>query len=65
MENLKRALAQIMGNQGAPGVAGMAVDELRACLKANWPTIHAQLIEGNYCPIPVRRVDAPLPVGRK
>lgn len=64
-ENLKRALAQVRRNKGAPGIDGMTVDELGAHLKANWPTIRAQLVEGSYCPKPVRRVEIPKPDGRK
>ena len=48
-ENLKWALAQVKRNKGAAGIDGMTVDELGAHLKANWPTIRAQLVEGSYC----------------
>lgn len=64
-ENLKRALAQVRRNKGAPGIDGMTVDELSAYLKAHWPTIRAQLVAGSYCPKPVRRVEIPKPDGRK
>ena len=64
IENLKRALAQVKRNKGAPGIDGMTVDELSAHLKANWPTICAQLVAGSYCPKPVRRVEIPKPDGR-
>ena len=65
IENLKRALAQVKRNKGAPGIDGMTVDELRRHPKANWRTIRAQLVAGNYCPKPVRRVEIPKPDGRK
>ena len=64
-ENLKRALAQVKRNKGAPGIDGMTVDELSAHLKAHWPSIRAQLVAGSYCPQPVRRVEIPKPDGRK
>ena len=64
-ENLKQALERVKRNKGAPGIDGMTVDELGAHLKANWPTIRAQLVEGSYCPKPVRRVEIPKPDGRK
>jgi RNA-directed DNA polymerase len=64
-ENLKRALAQVKRNKGAPGIDGMTVGELGAHLKANWPSIRAQLVAGSYCPKPVRRVEIPKPDGRK
>lgn len=65
IENLKQALAHVRRNKGAPGIDGMTVDELGAHLKANWPTIRAQLVAGSYCPKPVRRVEIPKPDGRK
>ncbi len=64
-ENLKRALAQVRRNKGAPGVDGMSVHELGAHLKAHWPSIRAQLVAGSYRPAPVRRVEIPKPDGRK
>ena len=64
-ENLKRALAQVKRNKGAPGVDGMNVHELGAHLKAHWPSIRAQLAAGSYRPAPVRRVEIPKPDGRK
>ena len=63
-ENLKRALAQVRRNKGAPGIDGMTVDELSAHLKAHWSHIRAQLVAGSYCPKPVRRVEIPKPDGR-
>ena len=64
-ENLKRALAQVRRNKGAPGIDGMTVDEISAHLKANWPAIRAQLVAGTYQPKPVKRVEIPKPDGRK
>ena len=43
IENLKRALAQVRRNKGAPGIDGMTVDELRAHLKANWLAHHPRI----------------------
>ena len=39
--NLKKALARVRRNKGAPGVDGMTVDELRDHLKAHWPEIRS------------------------
>jgi group II intron reverse transcriptase/maturase len=64
-ENLRRALERVKRNKGAPGIDGMTVDELGAHLKANWPTIRAQLVTGTYQPKPVKRVEIPKPDGRK
>jgi RNA-directed DNA polymerase len=58
-DNLKKALAQVRRNKGAPGVDGMTVDDLAAHLKDHWPEIKAQLLHGTYQPQPVRRVEIP------
>ncbi|HWT81175.1 MAG TPA: hypothetical protein VN648_20480, partial [Candidatus Methylomirabilis sp.] len=54
-DNLKKALAQVKRNKGAPGVDGMTVEELTPFLKGHWPAIRAQLLDGTYRPQPVRR----------
>jgi len=58
-ENLKRALAQVKRNKGAPGTDGMTVDALGPYLEEHWLTIRAQLLDGTYKPQPVRRVEIP------
>ena len=58
-ENLKKALAQVKRNKGAPGTDGMTVEDLGPYLKEHWPTIRAQLLAGTYKPQPVRRVEIP------
>jgi RNA-directed DNA polymerase len=58
-DNLRKALAQVKRNKGSAGVDGMTVDELGSYLKAHWPTIRAQLLDGTYTPQPVRRVEIP------
>lgn len=58
-DNLKKALAQVRRNKGAPGVDGMTVDDLAVYLKDHWPEIRAQLLDGTYQPQPVRRVEIP------
>lgn len=58
-DNLKKALAQVRRNKGAPGIDAMSVDDLVQHLKDHWPTIRAQLLDGSYRPQPVRRVEIP------
>jgi RNA-directed DNA polymerase len=58
-ENLKKALARVKRNKGAPGIDDMRVDDLAAYLKEHWPAIRAQLLDGTYKPQPVRRVEIP------
>ena len=57
--NLKKALARVRRNKGAPGVDGMTIDELGDHLKAHWPEIRSRLLAGSYTPQPVRRVEIP------
>ena len=57
--NLKKALARVRRNKGAPGVDGMTVDELGDHLKVHWPEIRSRLLAGSYTPQPVRRVEIP------
>ena len=57
--NLKKALARVRRNKGAPGVDGMTVDKLGDHLKAHWPEIRSRLLAGSYTPQPVRRVEIP------
>jgi RNA-directed DNA polymerase len=61
--NLKKALAQVKRNKGAPGIDGMRVGDLAAYLKAHWPTIRAELLDGTYKPQSVRRVEIPKATG--
>ena len=58
-DNLRKALAQVRRNKGAPGIDGMTVEDLAAYLKEHWPAIRAQLLDGTYEPQPVRRVEIP------
>jgi hypothetical protein len=64
-DNLRKALAQVKRNKGAPGIDGMTVGDLAPHLKKPWPTIRAQLLDGTYEPQPVRRVEIPKASGGK
>jgi RNA-directed DNA polymerase len=57
--NLRKALAQVRANKGAPGIDGMSFEALAPDLKEPWLTIRAQLLDGSYKPQPVRRVEIP------
>jgi RNA-directed DNA polymerase len=63
-ENLIAALRRVQSNKGAPGVDGMTVKELTPYLKTNWPRIREELLNGNYTPAPVLRVEIPKPDGK-
>lgn len=62
-DNLSRALRRVERNRGAPGVDGMAVEELRPWLHLHWPEVRKALDEGTYRPAPVRQVTIPKPDG--
>ena len=64
-DNLRKALARVRRNKGAPGIDGMTVDDLALHLKNHWPIIRTQLLDGTYRPLPVRRVEIPKASGGK
>ena len=57
--NLKKALARVRRNRGAPGVDGPTVDDLGDHLQDRWPEIRCRLLAGTCAPQPVRRVEIP------
>ncbi len=61
--NLLRALKRVRQNQGSPGVDGLTVDELPACLRDHWPVVREQLLTGRYQPSVVKRCEIPKPGG--
>jgi RNA-directed DNA polymerase len=62
-DNVEAALAAVVRNKGAPGIDGITVKQLPGILKARWPEIENQLLQGRYQPQPVRRVRIPKPAG--
>jgi RNA-directed DNA polymerase len=60
---MRRALRRVRKNKGAPGIDGMTVEELPGYLKRHWPKIKAQLLAGEYKPMPVRRKEIDKPDG--
>jgi RNA-directed DNA polymerase len=62
-DNLRKALAQVKRNKGAPGIDGMRVEALSAYLKDHWLTIRARLLDGSYRPQAVLRVEIPKAAG--
>ena len=53
--NMFRALNQVRGNKGAPGVDGMTVNQLGGYLKRHWLKVRENLFNSNYNPFPARR----------
>src|SRR6201997_2931554 len=62
-DNIETALRAVVRNKGAPGVDGITVKQVPGILKARWPEIEDQLLQGRYQPEPVRRVKIPKPAG--
>jgi len=62
--NMLAALHQVERNEGAAGVDGMTVGDLRAYLQEQWPEIRERLLLGSYEPKPVRRVEIAKPDGK-
>jgi RNA-directed DNA polymerase len=60
---VRQALRRVQENQGSPGVDGMTVQQLPEYLKAEWPRLKRELLEGLYRPQPVKRIAIPKPDG--
>lgn len=61
--NLNTAYERVKANRGSHGVDLMTVDELLPYLKEHGQAIREAILEGNYTPKPVRRVEIPKPGG--
>ena len=61
--NLNRAHKRVVKNKGSHGIDGMSVDELLPHLKRNGNQLLKDILEGNYKPQAVRRVEIPKPNG--
>ena len=61
--NMQTALKRVESNQGAAGIDGMEVQDLRGFLKEHWLEVREALESGKYRPSPVRRVEIPKPEG--
>lgn len=62
-ENMTEAYRRVVRNKGAPGVDGITIEAFKDHLNEFWETTKQQLMEGNYQPQPVRRVEIPKPNG--
>ena len=60
-DNLRVALKRVRQNPGSPGTDGLRVEELPLYLKEQWRSIKELLLEGEYGPRPVKRVEIPKP----
>lgn len=62
--NMLQAWKRVKANNGAPGADGMAVDELWDWLHINWSQVRIDLLNDNYLPKPVLKVEIPKPGGK-
>lgn len=63
--NMRSAAEQVVRNKGAPGIDGMAVDELLPYLKKHYHELVGRILNDGYRASPVRRVEIPKPDGGK
>ncbi|MCB9080328.1 MAG: group II intron reverse transcriptase/maturase [Lewinellaceae bacterium] len=61
--NLLRACEQVMRNDGAAGIDGMAAKDLYPYLVQHWQDLQKEIKEERYRPKAVRRVEIPKPNG--
>jgi RNA-directed DNA polymerase len=64
-ENLKAAYLAVKANDGAPGVDGMSIGELKEQVRQHWGTLERKLQTGEYQPAAVRAVEIPKANGGK
>jgi RNA-directed DNA polymerase len=61
--NMWCAYERVVANEGAPGVDGLTVSELKPWLQAHWIKVKQTLLAGEYMPQAVRKVEIPKPQG--
>jgi RNA-directed DNA polymerase len=61
--NIEDAVEAVIRNKGAPGVDEVTIEEIKQVMQKKWPKIKQDILDGKYCPSPVRRVEIPKPDG--
>lgn len=64
-QNMNYAYMRVKSNKGSHGIDGMKVNELLAYLKENGDQLRQSILDGEYRPNPVRRVEIPKDDGKK
>ena len=64
-DNMNEAFKRVKKNKGSHGIDGLTIDELQEYLRENGEHLRKAILEGNYTPIPVRRVEIPKDDGKK
>ena len=62
-DNLNEAYTQVVRNKGASGIDEMTYEEVKDYLKVNGDKLISQILNREYHPLPVRRVEIPKPNG--
>ena len=62
-DNLNEAYLQVVRNKGASGIDEMTYEEVKDYLKVNGDKLINQILNREYQPLPVRRVEIPKPNG--
>lgn len=63
IRNITHAMKQVISNKGAGGVDRMQTDELRDFMFLHWQTFKEELLQGQYQPSAVNKVEIPKPQG--
>lgn len=61
--NMMEAYKRVTANKGAAGTDNITTEELKDYLIEKWPKLREDLLNGNYRPQPIRRVEIPKPNG--
>jgi RNA-directed DNA polymerase len=61
--NMFSAYERVVKNQGALGVDGLTVSEIKPWLQRHWARVRQDLLSGVYQPEMVRKVEIPKPQG--
>ena len=62
-DNLNEAYKQVVRNKGASGIDEMTCEEVKDYLQVNGDKLINQILNREYQPLPVRRVEIPKPNG--
>jgi group II intron reverse transcriptase/maturase len=64
-DNMNEAFKRVKKNKGSHGIDGLTIDELQEYLREHGEELRKAILEGNYTPNPVRRVEIPKDDGKK
>src|SRR3990172_7911627 len=61
--NLQTAWKRVKANKGSSGIDNVTIEDFPAYARNHWKEIRTALLQGNYIPSPVRRVEIPKATG--